>query len=95
MRVIVMVRNPAELDGAGDGRGAEAVAHVVQHGVERVAALAVEGEGELGGVVVEVADGDADERQAALLDHRHGLGQQFARRGEDRASLRRRLGQRV
>ena len=53
---------PPEEHGAGDGRRPEALAHVVERGVERAAGGPLEREGELDGVVVvEVGDGDADE----------------------------------
>ena len=56
-----------EEHGAGDGRGAEPVAHVVERGVERGAVVAIERERELhGAVVVEVGDGDADQREPVL-----------------------------
>ena len=46
-------------------------------------------------VVLEVRDGDADERDAPPLDHRRRRGEQFLRRCEDRVRLRRRLVERV
>ena len=58
-------RVAAEEHGAGDGRAAEPLADVVEGGVERAAAWRVERQRELDGVVVvEVGDGDADEREA-------------------------------
>ena len=87
-------RVAAEQDGPRDGLRAEAVADLVEGGVERVAR--VERERELDGArVVEVGDRDADERQALPLDHRHRRDEQLARRGEDRVRLRGRARQRV
>ena len=86
----------AEQHGAGDRRRPEAVAHVVERGVERLGAPAVERQRELDrAVVVEVGERDADEREALALDQRHRRGEQVPRRGEDRLGLGRRLGQRV
>ena len=55
---------------AGDGRGAEALADVVERGVERAAGPAVERQHEWADAVVEVGDRDPEQRDALLLDHR-------------------------
>src|SRR5690606_32866506 len=61
----------AQHHGAGDRRGAEAAVHLVERGVERGGVALVERQLELHrGVIVEVADRDADQRAAALADER-------------------------
>ena len=75
--------SPAEQHGPGERRGAEAAAHVVERGVQRAGATAIERQRQLHGVVVvEVGDGDADERHAPLVDERAGRGDERADGGQ-------------
>ena len=76
----------AEQHGAGDGSRPEPVAHAVDRRVEGAATL--EGEHELDRArILEVAQRDPDEGQAALLDRRRRGRQQGSRGGEDRLGL--------
>ena len=84
-----------EQDRAHDRVGPEALAHVVDRGVERARAPALERQQQLVVVVLEVAEGDADQRQALGLDQRRGGVEQVARGDEDRPRLAGRLRQRV
>ena len=78
-----------------DRVGPEALAHVVERGVERTGAPALERQQQLVVAVLEVAEGDAHQRQALGLDQRRGGGEQGAGGGEDRLRLAGRLRERV
>ena len=81
----------SEEHSAGQRRGPVSFPHVVERRVERCAALTVERQGELDGVrVVKVADRDAHQGQAVLLDERPDGAQQDPHRGQDRRGVRRR-----
>jgi len=74
----------ADEHGTSDGARSEPRSDLVECGVEGAAAVAIEGQRELGREVVgEVGDSDADEREALPLDQRHRGGEQPSRRDED------------
>ena len=80
-----------EQDGASDRIGAEALADAIERRIEG-GSVAIERQRELDGVVVgELAEGDADERQAVAVDQRRRRHQQPARDREDGSRLGRGL----
>ena len=75
-----------------DRPGSEPIADLVDRGVEGAGTLSGERQGELDGtIILEVAEGDADERKSLMLDHRPGGLEQLSGGGEDRLGLGRRL----
>jgi hypothetical protein len=77
---------------ARDGRRSESIAHRVERGVDAGGERTIEGQCELDrGVVVEVAEGQADERDPSVSDHRHRRGEQDPPDREDRLGARGRL----
>ena len=86
----------SEEHAAGDRRRAEAIAHLVEGRVERVPVDRLERQHELNRArVLEVGDGDADERQPAALELRQRRRDERTRDGQDLRRARRRLRQRV
>ena len=80
-------------DAARDRGGTEAVADVVERGIERAPRALVERQDELRDAVVQVADRHADERDAALVDERMRGVQEGEHRLEDRFGAGRGAGQ--
>lgn len=85
---------PTEQNGARHCRRSESPAHFVERKVEGAAAEAIERQHELkGAVVLEIAHGYADERQASAFDLRHCAREQPASSEQNRVRVRNRLRQ--
>src|SRR3954447_14404429 len=88
--------SPAEQHTAGEGRRAEPLADAVERAVHRGGRRLAERKRQLDGVVVrQVAEGDADQGDAALLDDRQGVVQQRSAGRQQDDGVGRRLVQRV